>query len=45
MMENLYRAVLNGLSYIEPPDDSDYKPKPFVVRVEQNLLDFQPVIR
>lgn len=45
MMENLYRAVLNGLSYIEPPDDSDYVQKPFVVKVEQNLLDLQPSIR
>ena len=44
MMENLYRAVLNGLSYIEPPDDYDYTRKPFVVRLEQNLFDLQPVI-
>ena len=44
MMENLYRAVLNGLSYIEPPDDYDYARKPFVVQLEQNLFDLQPVI-
>ena len=24
MMENLYRAILSGLDYITPPDDSDY---------------------
>jgi hypothetical protein len=44
-MENLYRAVLNGCGYIEPPDETDYKPRPFTVRMEQNLLDLQPVIR
>ena len=44
MMENLYRAVLNGLGYIEPPDDYDYTRKPFVVQLEQNLFDLQPVI-
>lgn len=32
MMENLYRAILNGLSYIEPPDDSDYSPRAYVIR-------------
>jgi hypothetical protein len=42
MMENLYRAVLNGLTYIEPPSDKDYKPKPFVVKIEQNLHSLQP---
>jgi hypothetical protein len=31
MMENLYRAVLNGLPYVEPPQKS-YKPKTFVVK-------------
>lgn len=41
-MENLYRAVLNGLSYIEPPSDKDYQPKPFTVKLDQNLLDLQP---
>ena len=41
-MENLYRAVLNGLSYIEPPDDYDFARKPFVVQLEQNLFDLQP---
>jgi hypothetical protein len=42
MMENLYRAILNGLSYIEPPDDHEYPRKPYVVPVQQNLLDLQP---
>jgi hypothetical protein len=45
MMENLYRAVLNGLGYIEPPEEREFVSKPFVVRVEQNLLDLQPVIK
>ncbi len=37
MMENLYRAVLNGLSYIEPPDESDWVSKPFVIRDGMDL--------
>jgi hypothetical protein len=41
MMENLYRAVLNGLEYIEPPEEGDYERKPFAVPIEQNLLDLQ----
>ena len=39
MMENLYRAVLNGLSYVDP-DWVAPKPKPFAVRVDQNLWTF-----
>ena len=31
MMENLYRAVLNGLPYVEPPRKA-YKTKPYVIR-------------
>ena len=41
-MENLYRACLNGLSYIAPPDDADYIQKPFVVKLDQNLHSLQP---
>jgi hypothetical protein len=44
-MENLYRAILNGLPYIEPPDDSEPVQKPFVIKIEQNLMDLQPSIR
>ena len=44
MMENLYRAILNGLSYIEQ-EDSEYASKPFVVRMNKNLLDLQPEIK
>ncbi len=42
MMENLYRAVLNGLSYIEPPEEGEHRSKPFVIKFEQNLLGLQP---
>jgi hypothetical protein len=45
MMENLYRAVLNGLAYIAPPDEGDYARKPFVVKFDQNLRDLQPSLR
>lgn len=31
MMENLYRAVLSGLKYVEAPNKT-YKPKPFVIK-------------
>ncbi len=31
MMENLYRAILNGLPYVEPPKKA-YKSKPFVIK-------------
>jgi hypothetical protein len=41
MMENLYRAVLNGLLYVEPPKKA-YKPKPFVIRDGQDLLMENP---
>lgn len=30
-MENLYRAVLNGLSYIEPPNNDKRTPRPFTI--------------
>lgn len=30
MMENLYRGILSGLSYVEPP--KKYVPKPFVIK-------------
>jgi hypothetical protein len=36
MMENLYRAILNGLGYIERRG-MVYSPKPFVVRFDQDL--------
>lgn len=36
MMENLYRAVLNGLSYVEPPNDR-FVSKPFVISHDQDL--------
>jgi hypothetical protein len=42
MMENLYRAVLNGLSYIEPPEEGEHRSKPFAIEFNQNLLDLQP---
>ena len=41
MMENLYRAVLNGLAYIDPDWEAP-KHKPFVIHARQNLLDMQP---
>jgi hypothetical protein len=41
MMENLYRAVLNGLLYVEPPKKA-YKSKPFVIRDNQDLLMENP---
>jgi hypothetical protein len=41
MVENLYRAVLNGLSYIDPDWEAP-KHKPFVIHQRQNLLDLQP---
>jgi hypothetical protein len=41
-MENLYRAVLNGLSYIEPPEEGEHESKPFAIKFNQNLLDLQP---
>ena len=40
MMENLYRAVLNGLGYVDPDWEAP-KHKPFVIRHDQNLLDLQ----
>ena len=44
MMENLYRAVLNGLGYVDPDWEAP-KHKPFVVRHDQNLLDLQPTYK
>jgi hypothetical protein len=41
MMENLYRAVLNGLSYIEPPSDGDVVRKPYEIAIDQNLLEYR----
>ena len=32
MMENLYRAILNGLPYIAPPDKTRRVVKPFVIQ-------------
>jgi hypothetical protein len=41
MMENLYRAVLNGLLYVEPPKKA-YRSKPFVIYDNVDLLMTQP---
>jgi hypothetical protein len=41
MMENLYRAVLNGLPFVEAPKKV-YKPKPFVIRDNVDLKMSQP---
>ena len=41
MMENLYRAVLNGLLYVEPPKKA-YKTKPFVIHDNVDLQMAQP---
>ena len=40
-MENLYRAVLNGLGYIDPNWEAPAH-KPFAIGVEQNLLSLNP---
>ncbi|HEU0048812.1 MAG TPA: hypothetical protein VFQ43_14575 [Nitrososphaera sp.] len=40
MMENLYRAILNGLQYVEPP--KKYVPKPFVIKDNVDLLTENP---
>lgn len=37
MMENLYRAVLNGLSYVEPPKKFVPKSKPYIIRDNVDL--------
>jgi hypothetical protein len=37
----LYRAILNGLSYVEPPV-KNYKPKPFVIRDNMDRLTENP---
>lgn len=42
MLENLRRGVLAGLTYIEPPKSSDYKPRPMVsIRHDEDTHDFQ----
>lgn len=46
MMENLYRLVLNGLDYIEPPSDADYRRRSVLTigreedRRESRAIDF-----
>jgi hypothetical protein len=40
-MENLYRAVLNGLPYVEPPK-KHYKSKPYVIEEGLDLKMSQP---
>ena len=42
MMENLYRLVLNGLEYIEPPNKIAPKSKPLVIRDNEDLRMVQP---
>jgi len=42
MMENLYRAILNGLPYVEPPIKTGVKAKPFVIKDNVDLLMAQP---
>lgn len=42
MMENLYRAILNGCPYIEPPNKVSVKQKPFVIRDNIDRLMSQP---
>lgn len=42
MMENLYRAILNGLSYIEPPNNKPVVQKQFVIRDGVDRLMSQP---
>lgn len=32
MMENLYRACLNGLAYVAPPPPATFTPRPFAIR-------------
>ena len=41
MMENLYRAILNGLAYVDPEWEMP-KQKPFTIDMEQDLLSLQP---
>jgi len=40
-MENLYRAVLNGLQYIDPNWEAPTY-KPFTIKMDQNLLSLNP---
>jgi hypothetical protein len=44
MMENLYRAVLNGLGYVDADWEAP-KQKPFAINVDQNLLDLHLEMR
>ncbi len=41
MMENLYRAILNGLAYVEAPSKT-YKSKPFVIKDNLDRLMSAP---
>lgn len=41
-MENLYRAVLNGLEYVEPPNKNRPVSKPYVIREGVDRLMEQP---
>ena len=41
MMENLYRAVLNGLGYVDPEWEAP-KQKPFAITIDQDLLSLHP---
>jgi hypothetical protein len=41
MMENLYRAVLNGLEYVDSTWEAP-KHKPFAIAIDQNLDSLQP---
>lgn len=44
MLENLYRLVLTGLSYIKPTSEADYKPKPDKGLTQyEDLLDLQTI--
>lgn len=38
MMENLYRLVLNGLDYVEPAKENEYRSEP--LRIRSNEIDF-----
>jgi len=40
MMENLYRLVLNGLDYIKPTEDGEFRSKPIVISRGEDLRGF-----
>jgi len=42
MMENLYRLVLNGLDYIKPTEDGEFRSKPIVISRGEDLRGFAP---